>query len=57
MKLQVIVDDEMVEKIDSQAQRKGLSRSAYCAQAIYLSLERDLAQQRAFERLLIDEKQ
>ena len=39
MKLQVIVNDDVVKRIDEEAKRRGLSRSAYCAQAILLQLE------------------
>lgn len=34
MKVQVIMDDDMVKRLDKQAGRKGLSRSAYCASTI-----------------------
>lgn len=58
MKLQVIVDDGVVDRIDSQAKRKGLSRSAYCAQAILSDLFHDEAQEKAVLGLMVqtDEK-
>lgn len=51
MKVQVIIDDNVVDRIDKQAHRKGLSRSAYCAQAIIQDMLHDEAQQKAMERL------
>lgn len=51
MKVQVIMDDEIVERLDKQAKRKGLSRSAYCAQAILSDMLHDEAQEKALEEL------
>ena len=51
MKLQVIVLDGVEKEIDEQARRRGISRSAYCAQAIMQVLEHDRLQQAAFDRL------
>lgn len=48
MKVQVIINDDIVSRIDVQAKRKGLSRSSYCAQAIIS----DLLHDEAFERSL-----
>lgn len=50
MKVQVIIDDDVVIRIDRQAARKGLSRSSYCAQAIIS----DLLYDEAYERRLYD---
>lgn len=41
MKLQVIVDNDVVSRIDAEAQKRGLSRSSYCGQAILLQLAKD----------------
>ena len=51
MKVQVIMDDELVERLDKQAKRKGLSRSAYCAQVILSDMLYDEAQEQALEEL------
>ena len=52
MKVQVLVDEDVVARIDRQAKRKGLSRSAYCAQAIISDLLHDEAQEQAYIRLM-----
>lgn len=49
MKVQVIMDDEMVARLDKVAKLKGLSRSAYCAQAIISDLLFDESQARKWE--------
>lgn len=52
MKVQVMIDEDVVLRIDHQAKRKGLSRSAYCAQSILADLLHDEAQERALESLV-----
>lgn len=52
MKVQVLIDEDVVMRIDHQAKRKGLSRSAYCAQSILADLLHDEAQERALESLV-----
>lgn len=51
MKVQVMIDDDVVVRIDKQAKRSGLSRSAYCAKAILADMLHDEAQERALESL------
>ena len=50
MKVQVMMSDDCVFRIDRQANLLGLSRSGYCAQAIMKSLIKDEADQ---ERLTL----
>lgn len=50
MKVQVMIEDDIVSRIDKQARRKGLSRSAYCAQAIIEDMLHDEAHEQALER-------
>lgn len=56
MKVQVIMDVVDVKRIDSQAKKKGLSRSAYCAMLIVEAVARDESREKAFNEMLEREK-
>lgn len=54
VKVQVIMDDDFVRRLDKQAQLNGLSRSAYVNMVIVRHVTSEEARAAGFERILLD---
>lgn len=52
MKVQVIMQEDFVKRLDAQARRLGLSRSAYINMTMVERVAKDEAKEEAFNRLL-----
>lgn len=52
VKVQVIMQDDFVKRLDARARKSGLSRSAYINTSMIAKVANDEAKEQAFERLL-----
>ncbi len=57
MKVQVIMDEEFVKRLDDQAKANGLSRSAYINMVMVRHVSAEEVRQQGFEKLLAKEKE
>ena len=57
VKVQVIMDDDFVRRLDRQAQLNGLSRSAYVNMVMVRHVTTEEARAAGFERILVDNQE
>ena len=56
VKVQVIMEDDFVKRLDAQARANGLSRSAYINSIMVRHVTQEEARKEAFEKILKGEK-